>query len=237
MNKYKHIKFLSVIISIVFLGVGLTSCDKEKDNISTKEGIAKSTLTFTEVSGETVEAHGDHFHGLDAGVEGESITVEFDEHGHAKTNGHLHLHAEAAYKIVLRAWDFEGKEVQDEFIASKSVADSYKAFLVGGDFILNAATNMETGAIFQPREKMYADGTAVNGKYEVTGILSYFTAGHDNAGATKAVTFILRKLEDVSIKGKIERVDWNRSDYQTTFPGENVLALQFEIHVEGHHEH
>ncbi len=167
---------------MVFLGLGLTSCDKEEENTSVKEGIAKSTLTFTEVSGETVEAHGDHFHGLDAGVEGESITVEFDEHGHATANGHLHLHAEAAYKIVLKTWDFEGAEVQDQFIASKSVADAYKVFLVGGDFILNPATSAETGAIFQPREKLYGDGTAVNGKYEATGVLSYFTIGQDNEG-------------------------------------------------------
>lgn len=109
----------------------ITSCSKDDDKVPIKEGIQRSELILTEVSGESVEAHGDHFHGLDDGIEGESLTIKFDKNGKATSGGHLHLEADAVYKIALKAWDHTGKEVQDDFIASKTVADNYKAFLVG----------------------------------------------------------------------------------------------------------
>src|SRR5690606_31974467 len=80
------------------------------------------------------------------------------------------------------------------------------------------------------------DGSAVDGKYEVTGILSYFTVGHDNEGPTREVTYVLRKL-DAGVKAKIERTEWNRSDYATELAGENILELKFEIHAEEGHHH
>src|SRR5690606_3259 len=111
-------------------------------------------------------------------------------------------------------WDYTGKEVQNDFIKDKATAGNYKAFLVGGDFILNPDSDDESGAIFQPREQTYGDGTAVDGKYETTGILSYFTVAHDNEGPTKEVTYALHKL-DAGVNANIERTDWNRSDYAT----------------------
>lgn len=230
-------KFGIAVMLLGFTVLGFSSCSDDKDIPDpVKEGIQKSTLTLTEVSGEAVHAHGDHFHGLDEGTEGETIVIEFDENGIATKNGHLHLEADAVYKIELKAWDYEGKEVQNSFIADKATADNYKAFLIGGDFKLNPDSETEDGAIFQPREQKYADGSAVNGKYETTGVLSYFTVGHENEGPTKEVTYVLRKLND-GVKAKIERTDWNRTDYSTVFAGENVLQLKFEIHAEHGHAH
>lgn len=237
MKTTKQIRLFVAFVAISLGAVSFTSCSSDNDDVEpVKEGIVRSELVFTEVTGESVEAHGDHFHGLDAGVEGESITVSFDENGNATKNGHLHLEADAAYKIELKAWNHEGREVQGDFIADKPTADQYKAFLIGGNFILNPNSSTESGAIFQPREKVYGNGEAVNGKYEVTGILSYFTVGHDNEGATKNVTYILRKVTPET-KAKIERTDWNRNDYTTAFPGENILELKFEIHAEHGHSH
>jgi len=233
MKKQNKFAVLALLGLTVFF---LASCDKDDGDDPIPEGIQRSELILTEVSGETVEAHGDHFHGLDGGTEGESIVIEFDENGVATANGHLHLEADAVYKIELKAWDYTGAEVQDDFIANKATADQYKAFLVGGDLVLNPDSDHESGAIFQPREQTYGDGTTVEGKYETTGILSYFTIGHDNEGPTKEITYVLRKL-DAGVKATIERTDWNRNDYADIFAGENVLELKFEIHAEHGHAH
>ncbi|WDF67030.1 hypothetical protein PQ465_12010 [Sphingobacterium oryzagri] len=232
-------KVSKVALAMAILGIGassFTSCSNNDTVEPINEGIKSAQLILTEVSGETVEAHGDHFHGLDNGTEGTPIVITFDETGRATENGHLHIEADAAYKLELKVWDHQDRAIQNDFIANKSTADQYKAFIIGGAFTLNTETADESGAIFQPREAKYADGTAVNGKYEMTGVLSYFTVGHANEGATKQVTYVLRKLES-GVKAKIERVDWNRTDYQTAFPGENVLELKFEIHAEEGHAH
>lgn len=234
--KTKITNKFGVLGLMVAVALGFSSCSKDEDPVVIKEGIQKSTLTLTEVTGESVHAHGDHFHGLAEGVEGESIVIEFNENGLATKNGHLHLEADAVYKIELKAWDYDGKEVQNDFIANKTVADNYKAFLIGGNFKLNTESNTEEGAIFQPREQKYVDGVAVDGKYETTGILSYFTIGHENEGPTKEVSYVLRKLNS-GVKAKVERTDWNRTDYNTVFAGENVLELKFEIHAEHGHGH
>lgn len=211
----------------------ITSCKKDDDNAVVKEGIERSELTFTEVSGTAVEAHGDHFHGLADGVEGAKTVVKFNDKGTATANGHLHLEADAIYKVELKAWDYSGKEVQNDFIATKAVADNYKAFMVGGNFILNANSTSESGAIFQPREIKHGDGTDVTGTggTGTVGVLGYFTIGHDNEGATKNVSYVLRKLNS-GVKPTVTRNDWNHNDYATKFAGQDVLKLNFEIHAE-----
>ncbi len=221
-------KSISKIILGLFLAISVFSCKDEDVVAVTKE---RSELIFTELSGEGVEGHGDHFHGLGAAVDGKSTTVSFDNTGKATANGHLHLKAETIYKIQLKTWNADGVEVQNDFIANKVKADNYKAFLAGGNFILNPNSAEGEGALFQTREVNYADGTAVTGQYETTGITSYFVAGHDNEGE-KDVTFVLRKL-DAGVKSKITRIDWNRNDYNTAFAGSNILELKFEMHL-GH---
>ncbi len=232
MSKFNNLSLFLIAGACAML---LNACKgDEKDPV--KEGIQRSELILTEISGDGVHAHSDHFDGLGNAVEGESVTIKFDENGNAVSNGHLHLEADAIYKIQLKVWDLSGKEIQNDYIASKAIADNYKAFLIGGNFKLNV--NTEGGAIFQPRDLKYGDGTDVGGKYETTGITSYFTAGESNEGPTVEVSYILRKL-DTGVKAKIERADWNDSNYKTKFPGTDILDLRFELHIEeeGHHGH
>ena len=220
---------LSLFLTAGICTVIFSAC-KHEEKEPVKEGIQRSELAFTEISGDAVSAHGNHFHGLNEGVEGESVTIGFDEGGNAISGGHLHLEADAIYKMELKAWDDLGKEVQNDYIASKTIADNYKVFLTGGNFNLNSNTQ-DDGATFQPGDSKYSDGTDVAGQYETTGITSYFTPGKSNQGPTVEVSFILRKL-NAGVKTKIERIDWNDINYQTRFPGINILDLRFELHVE-----
>jgi len=225
--------------AITFIGAAvlfMSSCKKDDETTPLKEGIARSEITLTEVTGAAIEAHGDHFHGLTDLVSGEKIVIKFNENGAATENGHLHLEADAVYRLELKAWDYTGKEVQNQFIQNKATADLFKAFLVGGNLVLNKDSQDESGAIFQPRETNYADGTVVTGQYETTGVLAYLTVGHDNEGPTKAISYVMRKLNK-DLKATITRSDWNHNDYETRFAGEDVLKLKFEIHVEEGHGH
>ena len=227
-------RFKSITIALIGATILFASSCKKDDNNKVKEGIQRSEIILTEMSGAAIEAHGDHFHGLTDLTAGTPIVIKFDENGKATANGHLHLEADAVYKMELKAWDYTGKEVQNEFIENKAAADQFKAFLVGGNLILNKDSKTESGAIFQPRETSYADGTAVNGQYETTGVLTYLTLGHDNEGPTKEISYVMRKLEQ-GVKAKITRSDWNQADYKTKFAGQNVLELKFEVHVEEEH--
>lgn len=191
-----------------------------------------AALVFTKVTGDaSLYAHGDHFHGLAGGVEGASVTITFDEKGIALTNGHLHLEAAAIYKVSLKTYGAEGVETQNKYIANAAAAADYKAFLVGGNFVLNANTTNEQGAIFQTRETVYADGTTVTGGATfTTGVTTYFTAGAVNK-MEKEVKFLMRKL-NAGVKTTITRNDWNRNDYATAFAGTDELTLKFELHTQ-----
>lgn len=197
-----------------------------------------AALVFTEVTGgASLYAHGDHFHGLGGTLtDGESKTVTFDAEGNAISGGHLHLEAEAVYRVELKVYDAEGNETQGRYIADKATADQYKAFLVGGNLKLNSESENNEGAIFQPRELKHGDETDVTGSggTGTVGILSYFIIGHENEDLEADVAFVLRKLSS-GVKTTITRNDWNRTDYATVFAGSNELELKFEIHVEHGH--
>ncbi len=203
--------------------------------ITIEQQKAVAALVFTELSGgESLYPHGDHFHGLAGAVDGKSVTVTFGSDGNAITNGHLHLEAEGFYRVELKTFDEEGKETQTRFIANEVTAANYKAFLVGGDFVLNPDAADETGAIFQTRETKYADGADITGgAVNTTGVISYFTMGHSNEEGEKDMIFVMRRLND-GVKPTITRVDWNRTDYATAFAGTNELELKFEIHAGEH---
>lgn len=229
MKQLRNLSYLLVGTSLLF-----NACSKDDDQVIPEDpnAIVSSRLDFIEVAG---HPHGDHFHDL-AEITGEkdSVAIEFDQLGVAK-NGHTHLDPHKIYRIQLHAFNREGNEVQGDFLSSKAVADFYKAFIVGGNFTLNPETGeAENGALFQPREQVYGDGTQVNGKYETTGMLAYFTLGEANEGADTDVSYVLRKLADNTSKAKIERTDWNHDDYASRFAGEDVLKLTFELHAVGH---
>lgn len=214
------------------------SCSDDAPVPVIREGIEKASLVFIELSGgDDLSAHGDHFHGIGAAIEGEAMTIEFNSEGNAVSGGHLHLDPAVIYKLELQAWDYQGKRVEGDFVKDRATADLYKAFIQGGNFILNAETEDESGAIFQPRDQTYGDGTAVDGQYETTGILSYFIVGESNEGGTVNVSYVLREFNSPDTKATITRADWNASDYTERFPGKDVLRLNFEIHAEHGHDH
>jgi len=236
MKKYNTKCLFPSLLAISFLTF---SCSDNDDPVPVpQEGIEKASLVFTPLSGsDDLSAHGDHFHGLSAAVEGEPVTVEFNSDGIASSGGHLHLDPEVIYKLELQAWDYDGKRVEGDFVKDKATADLYKAFLQGGNFTLNTETEDESGAIFQPRDQTYGDGTAVEGQYETTGILSYFIVGASNEGGTVNVSYVLREFNNPDTKAAVTRLDWNAGDYTERFPGKDVLKLNFEIHAEHGHDH
>lgn len=236
MKKY-HFKFF--LPSLLAVSLFTFSCSDDDDPVPViQEGIEKASLVFTALSGgDGLSAHGDHFHGLSNAVEGESMAIEFNSDGIATSGGHLHLDPEVIYKLELRAWDYEGERVEGDFTKDKGTADLYKAFFQGGNFILNTETDDESGAIFQPRDQTYGDGTAVEGQCETTGMLSYFIIGASNEGATVNVSYVLREFNSPDTKAAVTRLDWNAADYSQKFPGTDVLKLNFEIHAEHAHDH
>ncbi|WP_120261060.1 DUF4625 domain-containing protein [Sphingobacterium detergens] len=187
---------------------------------------ASYKLIFTEVKG---TVHGNHFHDLADKENVEPSTIIFDNTGKALA-GHAHLKPDGIYKIDFKQFDATGQEIQGQYIKDKATATLYKAFLTGGAFVLNSGNSL-TGAIFQPKETAYGDGSAVTGAIETTGITTYFTAGKDNAGE-KEVAFVLRKFKDSATKATITRADWNRIDYVAKYPGDDILRLTFELHAE-----
>ena len=212
-----------------------TSCAKDNEDVEPQRGIQRSELIITAMSAD-VTAHGDHFHGIAKGTEKESITVKFDNNGQAVENGHLHLDANVVYKIQLKVFDYENKEIQHEYIANKEVANSYKAFLVGDKLKLNDEQEDFKGSIFYPRDLAYSNGqlTDTYNVYELTGILSYFIIGEDNAKETQKLSYVLRKFADPSIKSKVELKDLIRPDYFSVFHGTDILNLKFEVHAGSH---
>lgn len=224
-NIKKKLGFIAVLF-IVF-----TSCSSEEDHLVEPASLIRSQLIFTEVLGESVTAHADHFHGLASGKEGKVVVLNFDDKGKTSAKSPLVLNSKITYKVDLKTWNAEGNENQTSYIANKETADRYKAFLIGGNLVLNVNTLNESGALFQPRELNYIDGTTVNGKYETTGILTYLIFGESNKRQNQQVSFILRELDN-GVKGTVERIDWNRDDYGTAFAGRNILDLKFNISIQ-----
>jgi len=230
----KHVNKLWALAVLCMATFTFTSCNNDDELPVDPNAIERSELIFTQITGpSTLYPHGDHFHGLGGAVEGESQTISFNSDGVATSGGHIDLDPEGYYKLELRVWNYAGNEVQQDYIKDKATADEYKAFLLGGPMVLNAQTTDQSGALFQPREMQYGDGTAVSGQFETTGILSYITIGESNEGE-HAVTYVLRKL-NAGEKAKITRNDWNDPTYATRFAGTDVLRLNFEIHAEHGH--
>nr|WP_315399254.1 hypothetical protein [uncultured Sphingobacterium sp.] len=226
--KMKFIKRIAVVLlASVGLLIGVSSCKKD-EHVPVAGEEVRASLQFTELLETKGAGHGDHFHGVTTAKEGAVITVNFDASGNALTKGAINLDAELAYKIDLKVYDEKGIEIQDNFVKNQATAGEYKAFLIGDKLIANANTETNGGAIFQPRETDYADGTKVNGKYEMTGLKAFFTLGSENKGKTKKLIYSLRKIEP-GVKATIERVDLLDPGYASKFKGANVLELKFDI--------
>ncbi|MGK6351279.1 hypothetical protein [Parapedobacter sp. DT-150] len=199
----KQIKKFSVaLLSLGFLVVA-SSCSKDDPEPEIpQEEIGSAKLTFTEV-----EWHGDHADDLE---NPEIVEVEFDGQGLPPLGTHLHLDAGKTYRLSLTAYDFAGREAQQEFVNDAAV---HQVFLLGAP----------QGML----DYDYADPN--DARVGVTGYLHVLAAGDGFV-----FNYILRHLNE-GVKAGITADDWNNPDY-TQFGGENDLDLKVEIHVveEGH---
>ena len=213
MNKLQHYK---AIILIAVIALSFTACKKDSPTPEIpEEEIGKATLTFLEVER---EAHGDHFHYNE--IPGATSTaVAFDAKGLPPVGTHLHLTEGKTYKVSLTAFDFAGREMEQEFIEKQ---DTHQAFLLGAP----------AGTLTY----VYADRNSDSQKVNV-GVTGYLTVDeHAEQGFT--FRYILRHLNP-GVKANIKAENWNDLDFASKFAGANDLDLKFEVHLvdEGGHDH
>jgi hypothetical protein len=115
-------KISSKLLGLASVIMLLSACADKEDSIIELD-LRKSELVFTPVTGESVQAHGDHFHGLDNGELGSPSVLTFDKNGKVVGDDLLKIKSDVAYKIDLKSWDESGKEIQNDFIKDKLTAD------------------------------------------------------------------------------------------------------------------
>ncbi|WP_207425112.1 hypothetical protein [Pedobacter sp. SYSU D00535] len=149
-----------------------------------------------------LEAHGDHYHETH-----DTVQVIFGQDGNA-TKSHYDLHADAVYRLKIVAYDFAGREMQDEFVEE---ADEHQLFITGA----------QEGVL----DYVYEDANV-----GVTGRLS--TLKPSNGSMT--LTAVLRHGLD---KSKTTAADWDDANH-ARFGGSADFTLKFPLHVvEGDHDH
>ncbi|SEL07431.1 hypothetical protein [Parapedobacter koreensis] len=201
-KQFKNFSF--ALLSLGFLAF-LSSCSKDDpDPEIPQEEIGGAKLTFTEV-----EWHGDHADDIE---NPEIVEVEFDEAGLPPVGAHLHLDVGKTYRLELKAYDFAGRESQQEFIEEAHI---HQLFFLGAP----------EGVL----DYQYADPDNV--QVGVTGYLHVLKTSE-----SFVFNVILRHLNE-GVKSNITADDWNNPNY-TQFGGENDLDLKVEVHVvEGDHDH
>lgn len=144
--------------------------------------------------------HGDHFDQTT-----DTTKIVFGADGNA-TKSHYDLHAGATYRLKVVAYDFAGREMQQEFIEE---ADEHQLFITGA----------QEGVL----DYVYEDA-----KVGVTGRLS--TLKPSNGSMT--LTAVLRHGLD---KSKTTTSDWDNANH-AAFGGSADFTLKFPVHVieEGH---
>jgi len=142
-----------------------------------------------------LEAHDDHFHQTK-----DTVQIVFGEDGNA-TKSHYDLHAGAVYRLKVVAYDFAGREMQQEFVEE---ADEHQMFITGG----------QEGVL----DYAYEDDNV-----GVTGRLS--TLKPSNGSMT--LTAVLRHGLD---KSKTTAADWKNPNH-ASFGGSADFTLKFPLHV------
>jgi len=210
MNKLRNYS-LAVLAAIIALS--FNACKKDPAPELPEEEIGKATLSFVEVER---EAHNDHFH-YNPIPGADSVAIPFDGSGLPPIGTHLHLHEGATYKLSLKAFDFAGREIQQEFLDKHEIHQA---------FILGAPAGVLT--------YVYADRDKDNMKVNV-GVKGYLTIDeHTDKGFT--FRYVLRHLNP-GVKATISATNWNDPDFAGKFAGANDLDLKFDLHPvseEGH---
>jgi len=195
----------SLLLAFVAVGaIFIASCSKDDPQPEIpQEETHEAQLTFTEVEwqdGQPVE------------LEHPEVMVVTFEDGLAAVGTHIHLEAEKTYKVELTAYDFAGREIQQEFVDDASV---HQAFILGApDGVLDYT---------------YADPADAR-----VGVTGYLHVLQPSDGFV--LNYILRHLNEGE-KARITAGDWNNAQY-TQFGGANDIDLKFEVHaVEAGHGH
>lgn len=151
-----------------------------------------------------LESHGDHFDQTT-----DTVKIIFGQDGNA-TKSHYDLHADAIYRLKVVAYDFAGREMQNEFVEE---ANEHQMFITGA----------QEGVL----DYAYEDD-----KVGVTGRLS--TLKPSNGSMT--LTAVLRHGLD---KSKTTAASWNDVNH-ARFGGSADFTLKFPLHViegEDHDDH
>ncbi|WP_285009106.1 hypothetical protein [Pedobacter faecalis] len=212
MNKLRQYT-LAAMVTLV--AISFQACKKDPKPEIPEEEIGKAELVFVEVER---EAHDDHFHyNPIPGAEAETIT--FDANGLPPVGTHLHLHEGATYKVTLKAYDFAGREMQQEFLDKPDIHQA---------FILGAPEGVFT--------YVYGDQKDHEPNLNV-GVTGYLTV---NSHTDKSFVFryVLRHLNP-GVKANITAANWNDPNFATKYAGANDLDLKFECHPveEDGHDH
>ncbi|WP_207534581.1 hypothetical protein [Desertivirga arenae] len=150
-----------------------------------------------------LESHGDHYHQTT-----DTVQVVFGQDGNS-IKSHYDLHAGAVYRLKVVAYDFAGREMQDEFVEE---AAEHQMFITGA----------QEGVL----DYKYEDD-----KVGVKGLLT--TLKPSNGSMT--LTAVLRHGLD---KSKTSVDDWDDANH-ARFGGSADFTLKFPLHViEGEdHDH
>lgn len=150
-----------------------------------------------------LEAHGDHYHETD-----DTVKVFFGSDGNS-TGSHYDLHAETTYRLKVVAYDFAGREMQEEFVEE---ADEHQLFITGA----------QEGVL----DYSYEDE-----KVGVTGLLTTLKPSE----GSMTLTAVLRHGLD---KSETTEADWDNLNH-ASFGGSADFTLKFPLHIiEGEdHDH
>ena len=186
-------KMYRLLSATLVAGVILTfnACKKDDPEPEVPQEEFKSVVfNFIEL-----EAHGDHYH-----TTTDTVKIIFGADGNS-TESHYDLHANATYRLKIVAYDFAGREMQNELIEE---ADEHQLFITGA----------QEGVL----DYVYEDD-----KVGVTGRLS--TLKPSNGSMT--LTAVLRHGLD---KSKTTANDWDNPNH-ASFGGSADFTLKFPLHV------
>lgn len=194
----------SIIIALFAIGIfGLAACSKDDPQPEIpQEEVNGAKLTFVEVAWD-----GDHAEEM---ADPETVEITFDDKGLPPVGAHAHLDAGKTYRLTLTAYDFAGREMQQEFLND---ADAHQVFILGApDGVLD-----------------YTYGDPDDARVGVTG---YIHVLKESDGFP--FNYVVRHL-NAGVKASITADDWNNPNY-AQFGGANDLDLTFELHpvAEGH---
>ena len=202
----KSLRHYTLLILVAFVALTFQACKKDPVAEVPEEEISKAELTFLEVER---EAHGDHFD-YEPIAGAQPLTITFDAKGLAPVGTHAHLIERKTYKVILRSFDFAGREMQQEFVEKPEI---HQAFILGAP----------AGTLTYAYGDKDASGNAVN-----VGVTGYLTVDkHTETGFT--FRYVLRHLNP-GVKANIKATDWNNDNFASLFAGANDLDLKFELH-------